>query len=117
MVADSERIHSAVPSSSVAERLKAEAESLKAFITECEEAGINPYDYVNTDPAETESFRRDMEKLVEEGAADSGSDSEDEGMQNMVPPNDAFEQVKSRKVGVWKLEYAVALAIRVVHAL
>jgi hypothetical protein len=110
MDADSERIHSAVPSSSVAERLKAEAERLKAFITECEEAGINPYDYVNTDPAESESFRRDMEKLVEEGAADSGSDSEDEGMQNMVPPNDAFEQVKSRKVGVWKLEYAVALA-------
>ena len=51
-----------------------------------------------------------MEERVAEEEISPDSDSEDEGMQNTVSPNDVFEQVKSRNVGVWKLEYAVALA-------
>ena len=102
--ADSERLHSAVPLSSA-------AEDLEAFIRDCQEGGIDPFDQnVDIDPAESEAFRRDMEERVAEEEISPDSDSEDEGMQNTVSPNDVFEQVKSRNVGVWKLEYAVALA-------
>ena len=65
---------------------------------------------MDIDPAESEAFRRDMEERVAEEEISPDSDSEDEGMQNTVSPNDVFEQVKLRNVGVWKLEYAVALA-------
>ena len=85
---------------------------IQAFIRDCQESGRDPFDF-DADNAvaasELENFDRVMSVNAEIEADDSESDSEDAGQ--VIPPRStAIEDVKRRRVGVWKREYAEALA-------
>eukprot|EP00291_Cryptomonas_curvata_P022814 CAMPEP_0172167680 /NCGR_PEP_ID=MMETSP1050-20130122/9713_1 /TAXON_ID=233186 /ORGANISM="Cryptomonas curvata, Strain CCAP979/52" /LENGTH=1033 /DNA_ID=CAMNT_0012838511 /DNA_START=115 /DNA_END=3218 /DNA_ORIENTATION=- len=86
---------------------------LQAFMRDCQEGGLDPFDCdVDSIVADStlENFNRAMSANAVEGEAEnSESDSEDAG-QAIPPRTYAIEEVKRRRVGVWKREYAEALA-------
>jgi hypothetical protein len=97
-------------------RKNSEELELERYIRECKEDGIDPYDPYSTDlesivpDSALKNFDREMgANAVDAEAENSESDSEDVG-QAIPPRTSAIEEVKRRRVGVWKREYAEALA-------
>ena len=87
-------------------------EELQQFMRDCQESGIDPFECdVDTlvEASELENFNRAMSVDAAVEAEDSESDSEDAGQ--VIPRRSAaIDDVKRRQVGVWKREYAEALA-------
>ena len=86
---------------------------LQLFLRECREGGVDPFDCdVDEVVADSELENFNQAMSANAGGVDaelSESDSEDAG-QTAIPRTNAFEDLKRRKVGVWKREYAEALA-------
>jgi hypothetical protein len=87
-------------------------EELQQYMRDCYESGTDPFECdVDTlvEASELEKFNREMSVDAEVEAEDSESDSEDAGQ--VIPRRSAaIEDIKRRLVGVWKREYAEALA-------
>jgi hypothetical protein len=87
-------------------------EELQQFMRDYYEDGLDPFECnVDTlvEASELENFNRVMSVDAEVEAEDSESDSEDAGQ--VIPRRSAaIEDIKRRRVGVWKREYAEALA-------
>jgi hypothetical protein len=87
-------------------------DDLQQFMRDYYEDGLDPFECnVDTlvEASELENFNRVMSVDAEVEAEDSESDSEDAGQ--VIPRRSAaIEDIKRRQVGVWKREYAEALA-------
>jgi hypothetical protein len=93
-------------------KTSAALEDLQDFMRDCHEKGIDPFECYAAAlvaASELESFNREMSVNAVVEAEDSESDTEDAGQ--VIPRRSAaLEDVKRRRVGVWKREYAEALA-------
>jgi hypothetical protein len=92
-------------------------EDLADFIRDCQRDGMDPFDdfELNVEPAKLQAFDQAMNAHVQdidlepENSGDESDSDSEAAVQDKVRRNKVFEDVKARRVGVWKREYADAL--------
>jgi hypothetical protein len=86
---------------------------MQNFLRDCQDAGVDPFN-LDVDSIVPDSVLENFDRVMSEKAVDiegenSESDSED-AVQAIPLRTNAIKDVKTRKVGLWKREYAEALA-------